>query len=98
MGCLAIFFLVVGLEIKREFTVGRLATLRSGALPVIAAFGGIILPIVIYLSIAPCRSVGGGLGSSDRDRYGVCGRDHRVARDTRVRRAARLSDCRRHHR
>jgi NhaA family Na+:H+ antiporter len=52
-GLLAIFFLVVGLEIKREFTVGRLATLRSGALPVIAAFGGIAVPVAIYLLLAP---------------------------------------------
>ncbi|MDZ4859606.1 MAG: Na+/H+ antiporter NhaA, partial [Candidatus Hydrogenedentes bacterium] len=52
-GLLTIFFLVVGLEIKREFTVGHLATFRSGALPVIAAFGGIVLPAVIYASIAP---------------------------------------------
>jgi NhaA family Na+:H+ antiporter len=50
---LTIFFLVVGLEIKREFTVGHLASFRSGALPVIASFGGIILPAVIYASIAP---------------------------------------------
>ena len=52
-GLLAIFFLVVGLEIKREFTVGRLATFRTGALPVVAAFGGIALPVVIYLLFAP---------------------------------------------
>lgn len=52
-GLLAIFFFVVGLEIKREFTIGRLATFRSGALPVIAAFGGIIAPVLIYLCIAP---------------------------------------------
>jgi len=52
-GLLTIFFFVVGLEIKREFTVGHLATFRSGALPVIAAFGGIVLPAVIYASIAP---------------------------------------------
>lgn len=52
-GLLAIFFLVVGLEIKREFTVGRLATFRTGALPVIAAFGGIAVPIGIYLLFAP---------------------------------------------
>lgn len=52
-GLLAIFFLVVGLEIKREFTVGRLATFRTGALPVVAAFGGIALPVVIYLLLAP---------------------------------------------
>jgi len=52
-GLLTIFFFVVGLEIKREFTVGHLATFRSGALPVLAALGGIILPAVIYASIAP---------------------------------------------
>jgi Na+:H+ antiporter, NhaA family len=52
-GLLTFFFVVVGLEIKREFTVGHLASLRSGALPVLAAFGGIILPAVIYSSIAP---------------------------------------------
>src|SRR4051812_31670332 len=52
-GLLTIFFFVVGLEIKREFTVGHLATFRSGALPVIAALGGIALPALIYASIAP---------------------------------------------
>ncbi|HEX3276461.1 MAG TPA: Na+/H+ antiporter NhaA [Gemmatimonadales bacterium] len=52
-GLLTIFFVVVGLEIKREFTVGHLASVRSGALPVIAAFGGIILPAAIYATIAP---------------------------------------------
>src|SRR4029079_6178254 len=52
-GLLTIFFFVVGLEIKREFTVGHLASFRSGALPVIAALGGIVLPAIIYASIAP---------------------------------------------
>jgi NhaA family Na+:H+ antiporter len=50
---LTVFFFVVGLEIKREFTVGHLATFRAGALPVIAALGGICLPAIIYASIAP---------------------------------------------
>lgn len=39
-GLLTIFFFVVGLEIKREFTIGHLASFRSGALPVLAALGG----------------------------------------------------------
>jgi NhaA family Na+:H+ antiporter len=52
-GLLTVFFFVVGLEIKREFTVGHLATVRSGALPVLAAIGGIVLPAVIYASVAP---------------------------------------------
>ncbi len=54
-GLLTIFFFVVGLEIKREFTVGHLASFRSGALPVIAALGGIVLPAIIYASIAPSQ-------------------------------------------
>jgi NhaA family Na+:H+ antiporter len=52
-GLLTIFFFVVGLEIKREFTVGHLATFRSGALPVLAALGGIVLPAIIYALLAP---------------------------------------------
>jgi NhaA family Na+:H+ antiporter len=52
-GLLTLFFVVVGLEIKREFTVGHLSNLRSGALPVAAAFGGIMLPAIIYALIAP---------------------------------------------
>ncbi|MBS1842071.1 MAG: Na+/H+ antiporter NhaA [Acidobacteria bacterium] len=52
-GLLTIFFFVVGLEIKREFTVGHLATFRSGALPVVAALGGMVLPAVIYALVSP---------------------------------------------
>jgi NhaA family Na+:H+ antiporter len=52
-GLLTIFFLVVGLEIKREFTVGHLAGRRSAALPVAAALGGMIMPALIYLLIVP---------------------------------------------
>jgi NhaA family Na+:H+ antiporter len=59
-GLLAIFFLVVGLEIKREFTIGRLASFRSGALPVIAALGGIVVPVLIYFAIAPAGPLAAG--------------------------------------
>lgn len=52
-GLLTVFFLVVGLEIKRELTVGRLATRRAAALPVAAAFGGMIAPALIFLLLAP---------------------------------------------
>ena len=54
-GLLTIFFFVVGLEIKREFTVGHLASFQSGALPVIASLGGIVLPAVIYAALAPAH-------------------------------------------
>jgi Na+:H+ antiporter, NhaA family len=47
-GLMAIFFLLVGLEIKREAVEGALASVRQAALPIIAAIGGFILPAAIY--------------------------------------------------
>jgi len=52
-GLLTIFFLVVGLEIKREFTVGHLASLRSAALPIAAAIGGMVVPALLYILLIP---------------------------------------------
>jgi NhaA family Na+:H+ antiporter len=52
-GLLSVFFLVVGLEIKREFTVGHLATRRSAALPIAAAIGGMAVPALIYALLIP---------------------------------------------
>ena len=48
-GLMAIFFFVVGLEIKRELVVGELSTFRQASLPVGAALGGAIVPAAIYL-------------------------------------------------
>ncbi|OLS26367.1 MAG: Na(+)/H(+) antiporter NhaA [Candidatus Heimdallarchaeota archaeon LC_3] len=50
-GLMAIFFFVVGLEIKREVTVGELATLRKAALPVIGAVGGMVFPALFYIAL-----------------------------------------------
>jgi Na+:H+ antiporter, NhaA family len=50
-GLMAIFFFVVGLEIKREVMVGELATIRQAALPIAAAFGGAITPALIYAAL-----------------------------------------------
>lgn len=52
-GLMGLFFLAIGLEIKRELLVGELSTPRKAALPVIAAFGGIIVPAIIYIAINP---------------------------------------------
>lgn len=49
-GLMAIFFFVVGLEIKREFLAGELSSFKQAALPIFAAFGGMIVPIGLYLS------------------------------------------------
>ena len=49
-GLMAIFFLFVGLEIKRELLIGELASLRTAALPVIAAFGGMIVPALLFVA------------------------------------------------
>jgi len=50
-GLMAIFFFVVGLEIKHEIVKGELANPRRLALPVLAGFGGMIVPAAIYLAI-----------------------------------------------
>lgn len=47
-GLMAIFFFTVGLEIKREMTVGQLSSAKKAALPVFAALGGMIFPAIIF--------------------------------------------------
>ncbi len=50
---LTLFFLVVGLEIKRELTVGHLASRRLAAFPIAAAIGGMAVPAALYLAAIP---------------------------------------------
>jgi NhaA family Na+:H+ antiporter len=47
-GLMALFFLLVGLELKREILVGELASLKDAALPIMAAVGGMMIPASIY--------------------------------------------------
>ncbi|MCI4154063.1 Na+/H+ antiporter NhaA [Dickeya dianthicola] len=48
-GLMALFFLQVGLEVKRELVVGALASRRQAILPVVAAFGGMLVPALFFL-------------------------------------------------
>ncbi len=50
-GLMAIFFFLVGLEIKRELVVGELSTVKQASLPAIAALGGMLVPALIYAAI-----------------------------------------------
>lgn len=51
-GLMTFFFLLIGLEVKRELAVGELSDRRAAALPVAAALGGMLVPAAIYLAIA----------------------------------------------
>ncbi|MEV0733504.1 Na+/H+ antiporter NhaA [Polymorphospora sp. NPDC050346] len=57
-GLLAIFFFVVGLELKREFVEGELRSPRRAALPIVAAVGGMVAPALIYTAVNLSRADG----------------------------------------
>jgi len=61
-GLMALFFFVVGLELKREIMVGELSDMRQAALPIIAAIGGMVLPALIYLAFNPYGDAARGWG------------------------------------
>ena len=54
------FFFVVGLEIRREIREGALATVRTAALPIVAAVGGVVVPAAIYLAFNWAENVRAG--------------------------------------
>ena len=61
-GFMALFFLVVGLELKRELLVGELANIKQAMLPIIAAVGGMLVPALIYFAINPSGHTADGWG------------------------------------
>jgi len=61
-GLMALFFFVVGMELKREILVGELADLRQAALPICAAIGGMVVPALIYFAFNPSGDAARGWG------------------------------------
>jgi NhaA family Na+:H+ antiporter len=61
-GLMALFFFVVGLELKREILVGELAQPRQAALPIIGAIAGMIVPALLFLAFNPEGSAARGWG------------------------------------
>lgn len=52
-GLMAMFFFVIGLELKREILVGELANPKQAMLPIVAAMGGMLVPVAIYIGFNP---------------------------------------------
>ncbi|VAY87797.1 Na+/H+ antiporter NhaA type [hydrothermal vent metagenome] len=48
-GLMALFFLMVGLEIKRELLIGELSSIKKAGFPIVAAIGGMIVPAIVYI-------------------------------------------------
>ncbi len=61
-GLMALFFFVVGLELKREIVVGELSNLRNAVMPIAAAVGGMVVPALIYFAINPRGDASAGWG------------------------------------
>jgi Na+/H+ antiporter NhaA len=61
-GLMAIFFFVIGLEVRREFDAGELRDSRRAAVPLLAAVGGMALPVAIYLALNPGGETARGWG------------------------------------
>jgi NhaA family Na+:H+ antiporter len=61
-GLLAIFFFVVGVELKREFVAGSLRRPAQAALPIAAAVGGMIVPAIVYVATVTASGAGEDLG------------------------------------
>lgn len=57
---MAVFFFVIGLEIKREILVGELSSFRQALLPIVAALGGMLVPVLIFFCLSSGTDFAGG--------------------------------------
>ena len=60
-GLMALFFLMVGLEIKRELLIGELSSVNKAAFPIVAAIGGMVIPALVYIAFNPSDPKGFGI-------------------------------------
>ena len=60
-GLMALFFLMVGLEIKREMVIGELSSVAKASFPIVAAIGGMVVPALIYVALNTDNPLGFGI-------------------------------------
>lgn len=60
-GLMALFFLMVGLEIKREMLIGELSSFQKASFPIVAALGGMLIPAAFYVWLNPDNPLGFGI-------------------------------------
>lgn len=60
-GLMALFFLMVGLEIKREMLIGELSSVSKASFPIVAAIGGMVIPALVYVAFNTSNPLGFGI-------------------------------------